>query len=376
MDKPRIFMSSPTMHGEEMQFIQEAFDENWISPLGPNVENFEKELAEYAGCGSALALSSGTAALHLAVKLLGIKKDDIVICSSFTFAATCNPVAYEGGRLVFVDSEEDTWNMSPQALRKALEKYPQARAVIYVHLYGTPAKTDEILTICREYDVPVIEDAAESLGAKYKGKATGNFGLYSAYSFNGNKIITTSGGGALLSGNKEKIDYARYLSTQAREPKLYYEHKAIGYNYRMSNITAGIGRGQLLHLDEHIEAKKNIYDTYREAFKDLPVHMNPYEEGIAEPNFWLSCITIDENCRVRPDAIIEALTEENIESRPLWNPMHRQPVFAGCDFVKAVPEGETSVSDRIFESGMCLPSDVKNTPEDMEKIIRIIRKMF
>lgn len=376
MDKPRIYMSSPTMHAEEMEFIKEAFDANWISPLGPNVENFEKELAEYAGCGYALALSSGTAALHLAVKLLGIQKDDIVICSSFTFAATCNPVAYEGGKLVFVDSEEDTWNMSPQALRKALEKYPQAKAVIYVHLYGTPAKTDEILNICGEYNVPVIEDAAESLGAKYKGRETGNFGLYSAYSFNGNKIITTSGGGALLSASKEKIDYARFLSTQAREPKLYYEHKEIGYNYRMSNITAGIGRGQLLHLEEHIAAKKKIYHMYEKEFADLPVHMNPYEKGISEPNFWLSCITIDEKCGVKPNTIIEALAKENIETRPLWNPMHRQPVFAGCDFIKDLPDKDKSVADRVFESGMCLPSDVKNTPEIMEKIIRIIEKFF
>lgn len=376
MDKPRIYMSSPTMHGEEMKFIKEAFDANWISPLGPNVESFEKELAEYAGCGYALALSSGTAAIHLAVKLLGIQKDDIVICSSFTFAATCNPVVYEGGKLVFVDSEKDTWNMSPQALRKALEKYPQAKAVIYVHLYGTPAKTDEILTICKEYHVPVIEDAAESLGAKYKGKETGTFGMYSVYSFNGNKIITTSGGGALVSGNREEIDYARYLSTQAREPKLYYEHKEIGYNYRMSNITAGIGRGQLRHLEEHIAAKKKIYHMYQEMLADLPVHMNPYEKGIAEPNFWLSCMTIDEKSPVDPMMIIEALAAENIECRPLWNPMHRQPVFAGCDFVRDITEEDKSVSDRIYESGMCLPSDIKNTPETMERIIQIIRRFF
>lgn len=375
MSKARIYMASPTMHGEEQQFIQEAFDTNWIAPLGKNVDQFEQEMADYTGTGNCVALCAGTAALHLAVKLLDIKEGDVVFCSSLTFAATCNPVAYEKGKLVFIDSEPDTWNMSPDALRRAFEKYPRVKAVVFVHLYGTPAKVDEIMEICREHQVPVIEDAAESLGATYKGVQTGNFGDLAAYSFNGNKIITTSGGGMLASHRKEDADKARFLATQAREPLPYYEHLVLGYNYRMSNIVAGIGRGQLLHLEEHIRLKKNIYHTYKEAFRDLPVSMNPYEAEKAEPNYWLSCMTIDPECPVKPMDVIQALGEENIESRPIWKPMHLQPVYADCDFIPH-REDEDAVSGDIFARGLCLPSDIKNTDEDMERIIRIVRNIF
>lgn len=375
--KKRIYMASPTMHGEEMQFIQEAFDTNWIAPLGPNVDQFEEEMSHCLGdhlfCA---ALSAGTAALHLAVKLLGIGQDDIVLCSSLTFSATANPVAYEKGRLVFVDSEPDTWNMSPKALKKALKQYPNAKAVILVHLYGTPAKIDEIMELCQEYNIPLIEDAAESLGAVYKGRATGTFGELAAFSFNGNKIITTSGGGMLVSHTKELADRARYLATQAREPARHYQHVVLGYNYRISNIVAGIGRGQLLHLKEHISLKKKIYETYKDAFRDIPIKMNPYEE-VSEPNFWLSCMTIEDGCPVEPVAIMEALEEENIECRPIWKPMHLQPVFADCDFVSHKDEEkEISVSEDIFRRGLCLPSDIKNTKEDMDKIITLIRDVF
>lgn len=385
----RIYMASPTMHGDELRYVQEAFDTNWIAPLGPNVNQFEEEMAAYLSEGSdrevyCAALSAGTAALHLAVKLLNIKQDDIVLCSSLTFSATANPVAYEKGRLVFVDSEKDTWNMSPAALRKALKKYPNAKAVILVHLYGTPAKMDDILSICEEYNVPLIEDAAESLGSTYKGIQTGNFGELAALSFNGNKIITTSGGGMLIARTKKNADKARFLSTQAKEPVRHYEHKELGYNYRMSNVVAGIGRGQLLHLEEHIKAKRWIYETYKEAFKDLPVTMNPYDEILSKPNYWLSCLTINEDCNIHPITIMEALEKENIECRPIWKPMHLQPVFEGCDFIvddeianMPTKEGKAlSVSEDIYNRGMCLPSDVKNTEEDMERIIKIIRSCF
>ncbi|MCR5666829.1 MAG: aminotransferase class I/II-fold pyridoxal phosphate-dependent enzyme [Eubacterium sp.] len=372
----RIYLASPTMHKEEREYVQEAFDTNWIAPLGPNVNAFEKELMEYTKADGCAALSSGTAALHLAVKMLDVQEGDVVLCSSFTFAATCNPVAYEKGTLVFVDSEEETWNMSPKALRRALEKYPNAKAVIYVHLYGTPAKIDEILAICEEYKVPVIEDAAESLGATYKGVQTGNFGALSAISFNGNKIITTSGGGALLTRNEEDANRARFLSTQAREPKPFYEHKVAGYNYRMSNIVAGVGRGQLLHIEEHIAQKKKLYMDYKEAFSHLPITMNPYEEGVSKPNFWLSAMTINHGCDVKPEKIYEALAAENIESRPLWNPMHNQPVFAECDFVTEEGREMCPVSMDLFERGLCLPSDIKNTQEDMDRIINIIKSCF
>lgn len=374
MEEKRIYLASPTMHGEEQEFIKEAFDTNWVAPLGPNVDAFEKELAEYVGSPHAAALSAGTAAIHLAVKLLGIGQGDYVFCSSLTFSASCNPVTYEKATPIFIDSEPDTWNMSPAALRKAFEKYPNPKAVICVHLYGTPAKLDEITAICREHQVPLIEDAAESLGATYKGKYTGTFGDYGIFSFNGNKIITTSGGGMLVSENEEGIKKARFLATQARDQARFYQHSQIGYNYRMSNIVAGIGRGQLKHLDEHVKLKKAIYEMYQEAFRDIDaIQLNPLNPD-GKANYWLTCMTISPDCGVTPDQVMDALAEHNIESRPIWKPMHMQPVFADNDFVTDSYDG--AISERIFKNGLCLPSDIKNTPEDMEKIIGIIKSLF
>ncbi len=375
MDRKRIYLSCPTMHGDEQRFIQEAFDTNWVAPLGPNVDALEKEMCEYTGAGAAAALSAGTAAIHLALKLAGVGEGDIVFAPTLTFSATCNPIVYEKAIPVFIDCEPDTWNMSPDALRRAFEKYPQAKAVIAVYLYGTPAKIDELMAICAEHNVPYIEDAAESLGATYKGKQTGTFGKFGIYSFNGNKIITTSGGGMLVSEDEQAIKDARWLSTQARDPARHYQHSQIGYNYRMSNITAGIGRGQLPYLDEHKALKQAIYKQYSEAFADIPeITMNPMNPD-GEANNWLSCMTIEKGCKVTPDAVMDRLAEYNIESRPIWKPMHLQPVFAGCDFFSH-DSGEGSVSEDIFNRGLCLPSDIKNTPEDMELIIGLIRGLF
>lgn len=372
----RIYLSSPTMHGEELQFVNEAFDTNWVAPLGPHVNAFEKELAAYVNTGHAAALSAGTAAIHLALKLAGVKAGDTVFASTLTFSATCNPICYEGAKPVFIDAEPDTWNMSPDALRRAFEKYPQTKVVIVANLYGVPAKLNEILEICEEYGAILIEDAAESLGATYKGKQTGTFGKYGIFSFNGNKIITTSGGGMLVSESEEDMNKARFLATQAREPERHYEHKEIGYNYRMSNVLAGIGRGQLLHLDEHIAKKKAIYMAYKDAFAEIPaITMNPYDESCMEPNYWLSCITIDADSPVKPLDIMVLLEKENIESRPIWKPMHLQPVFAGCDYFSHYEDG-SSVSEDVFNRGVCLPSDIKNTPEEMAKIIEMIKGLF
>ena len=374
MEGKRIYLASPTMHGLEQKFVQEAFDTNWIAPVGPHVNAFEKEISEYTGAKYAAALSAGTAAIHLAVKLLGIGEGDVVFCSDLTFAASCNPVCYEHATPVFIDSEPDTWNMSPDALARAFEKYPHPKAVICVHLYGTPAKLDEIMEICRAYNVPMIEDAAESLSATYKGKQTGTFGKLGIYSFNGNKIITTSGGGMLVSEDKDAIDKARFLSTQARDPARYYQHSQLGYNYRMSNVDAGIGRGQLRSLDLHRRLKQEIYKTYKEAFSDISdISMNPMNpEG--EANNWLSCMTVEPSCGITPDQIMDALAKENIDSRPIWKPMHLQPVYQSCDFFTDKEEG--SVSEEIFTDGLCLPSDIKNTKEDMDRIIGIIRGLF
>ncbi len=373
MTQKKIYLASPTMHGEEQRFIKEAFDTNWVAPLGENVDGFEREMAAYLGVKHAAALNTGTAALHLAVKLAGVKPGDIVFCSDLTFSATVNPVSYEGGIQVFIDSERETWNMDPAALEKAFIKYPQCKCVIVANLYGTPAKLNEIRAICDTHGAILIEDAAESLSATYKGQQTGTFGQYNALSFNGNKIITTSGGGMLLSDDEEAVKKARFWSTQAREPYPWYEHKEIGYNYRMSNIVAGIGRGQLLHLEEHRQLKKRIYETYKMAFADIDIiSMNPYLP-CSEPNFWLSCMTIDsERSGVAPRMIMDALAAENIESRPIWKPMHLQPVYAGHDFISVSGD----VGGEIFESGLCLPSDIKNTPEDMERIIATIRGVF
>ena len=381
MAEKRIYLSSPTMHGEEQEFIKEAFDTNWVAPLGPNVNAFEKELADYVGIAHASALSSGTAAIHLALKLLGVGEGDVVFVPSLTFSATCNPVVYEKAVPVFIDSEEDTWNMDPAALRRAFEKYPAPKAVMVVHLYGTPARLDEIMEICASHNVPLIEDAAESLGSTYKGKYTGTFGRIGIYSFNGNKIITTSGGGMLVAEEEGFTKKATFLATQARDPARHYQHSQIGYNYRMSNIIAGVGRGQLLHLEEHKALKKAIYRKYQESFSDIPeITLNPLNKD-GDANCWLTCMLIDPGCGVTPDQVMDALDADNIESRPIWKPMHLQPVFGQCDFitkdgsVKDKTDME-SVSADVFEHGFCLPSDIKNTDEDMERIIGIVRRCF
>ncbi len=375
MEKKRIYLSSPTMHGREQEFVQEAFDTNWIAPLGPNVTAFEQEMAQYTKAPYATALSSGTAAIHLALKLLNIGPGDVVFVSDLTFSATCNPIVYEGATPVFIDAEPDTWNMSPKALEKAFEKYPNPKAVLCAYLYGTPAKIDEIMAICEAHHVPYIEDAAESLGSTYKGKHTGTMGKFGIFSFNGNKIITTSGGGMLVSEDEEAIKKALFLATQARDPARHYQHSHIGYNYRMSNVVAGIGRGQLQYLDEHKARKQAIYRQYREAFADISeISMNPLNPD-GEANNWLSGMLIAKGSSVTPDRIMDALDAENIESRPVWKPMHEQPVFAECDFIPHNEDGSSAGSD-IFVRGLCLPSDIKNTPEDMDLIIGIIRKCF
>lgn len=387
----RIWLASPTMHGEEQAFVKEAFDTNWVSTVGENLNELEKNICDHVGCKYSVALSAGTAALHLAVKLAGVTPGEKVFCSDMTFDATVNPVSYEKGEQVFIDSEYDTWNMDPDALAKAFEKYPDTKVVIVANLYGTPAKLDDICSICDEHQAVLIEDAAESLGATYKGKQTGTFGKYNAISFNGNKIITTSGGGMLLTNDKDAADKARKWSTQARENAPWYQHEELGYNYRLSNILAGIGRGQLLHLDEHIALKKKIYERYREGLKGLPVTMNPYCSDIMEPNFWLSCLLIDKDAMCRqvrgekdslyisergkscPTEIMEKLAEYNIESRPIWKPMHMQPIYRMNDFIKA---GNEDVGADIFARGLCLPSDIKMTEEQQDAIIELIGYCF
>jgi len=371
MEIKTIYLSSPTIHGEEQAFIREAFETNWVAPLGPNVDAFEREISSYIGVGHAAALVSGTSALHLAVKLAGIGPGDTVFCSDLTFSATVNPVSYEKGIQVFIDSERETWNMDPRALERAFKKYPGCTAVILAHLYGTPAKLDEIREICDAYGAVLIEDAAESLSATYRGRQTGSFGKYAALSFNGNKIITTSGGGMLLSDDGEAIKKARFWSTQSREPAPWYQHEEIGYNYRMSNVVAGIGRGQLMHLHEHRELKKAIYMRYSEAFRELPVSMNPFLP-YTEPNFWLSCILLNIDCGVKPLEIIERLRERNIEARPIWKPMHLQPVFRCCGFVSS----EGDAGGDIFARGLCLPSDIKMTAEQQGRVIEVIKSCF
>lgn len=350
--------------GYEKKYINEAIDTNWIAPLGENIDEFECELARYVGIGHAVALSSGTAAIHLALKASGVKAGDIVFCSSLTFAATANPIIYLNAIPVFIDSDYETWNMSPIALEKAFARYTP-KAVLVVHLYGLSADMDKIMEICNEHNVSLIEDAAESLGTFYKGRHTGTLGDYGIFSFNGNKIITTSGGGMLVSNNEERIAKVRFWATQSRDSARHYQHSELGYNYRMSNIIAGIGRGQLKVLDQRIKKKRYIFDFYEKELGDLKgVRMMPINDW-NEPNCWLSCITL--HGRVRPLDLMEALEKENIESRPTWKPMHLQPFYAGYDFI-----GER-VSEEIFNNGICLPSDTKMTDNDLNRVCEIVK---
>lgn len=387
----KIWLASPTMHGEEQKYVKEAFDTNWVSTVGANLEHLEKSVRDYVGCKASVALSAGTAALHLAVKLAGVKPGDKVFCTDMTFDATVNPVTYEGGEQIFIDSEYDTWNMDPKALERAFQKYPDVKVVVLAHLYGTPSKMDEILDICNAHNAILIEDAAESLSATYKGKQTGSFGKFNVVSFNGNKIITTSGGGMLLTNDEEAEEKARKWSTQARDAAPWYQHTELGYNYRMSNVLAGIGRGQMLHLEEHKARKKEIYERYRKGLAGLPVQMNPYLSD-TEPNFWLSCLIVDEDAMTEqirndhdsrytkesgkscPDEIREVLASYNIETRPIWKPMHLQPIYADHDFITAA-DG-VCVDEDIFNRGLCLPSDIKMTVEEQDAVIEIIRGLF
>lgn len=401
----KVWLSSPTMHGDEMTYMQEAYDSNWMTTAGSNINGLEELIQDYTKSEHAVALSSGTAALHLAIKLAGVKTGDHVFCSDMTFSATVNPVTYEGGIPIFIDSESDTWNMDPKALEKAFELYPDVKVVVLVHLYGVPAKLDEIQEICEKHGVILIEDAAESLGATYKEKQTGTFGRYSIISFNGNKIITGSSGGALLTSDLHAANKTRKWSTQAREQAAWYQHEEIGYNYRMSNVIAGVVRGQMPYLEQHIAQKKAIYERYQEGLKDLPIQMNPFDVENSSPNYWLSCLTINpeamtkqvrsdndvlytkEKGKTCPSEILDALNSINAEGRPIWKPMHLQPIFRLNPFITARGDGraqtnayiveETAeVGTDIFERGLCLPSDNKMTVEEQNRIIEVIRACF
>ena len=401
----KIYLSTPTMHGEELKYVTEAYETNWMSTVGANINEVERLICEKVGCKYAVGLSCGTSALHLAVKLAGVKSGDRVFCTDMTFAATLNPVVYEGGIPVFIDTEYDTWNMDPVALEKAFELYPDVKVVVIANLYGTPAKMDELTAICKKHGAVIVEDAAESLGATYKGIQTGTFGCYNAISFNGNKIITGSSGGMLLTDDLDAANKARKWSTQSRENAPWYQHEEVGYNYRMSNVIAGVVRGQIPYLEEHIAQKKAIYMRYKEAFSDLPVSMNPYDEKIMEPNFWLSCLIIDkdamcrqvrsdsEACYVKekgktcPTEILERLAACNAEGRPIWKPMHMQPMYRMHGFVTADGDGRArtnayiaggcvDVGSDIFDRGLCLPSDNKMTAAEQDVIIEVIRSCF
>ncbi len=413
----KIWLASPTMHGEEQKYVSLAFEQNWITTAGENVNEVERITAEYVGTKHAVALSCGTAALHMAIKLAG---EDLygkpkvgegtlagkkVFCSDLTFDATVNPIVYEGGEPVFIDTEYDTWNMDPDALEKAFEIYPEVKLVVLVHLYGTPAKIADIKEICDAHNAILIEDAAESLGATYKGKQTGTIGKYAIVSYNGNKLITGSSGGALLTNDKEAADKVRKWSTQAREAAPWYQHEELGYNYRMSNVIAGIVRGQYDHIAEHIALKKAIYERYKEGLKDLPVKMNPYIESEAEPNYWLSCMIIDEDAMCKqvrseteplyisesgkscPTEILEKLASMNAEGRPIWKPMHMQPIYRLNPFVTKDGNGRAKTNAYIaggcvdagmdiFERGLCLPSDIKMTEAQQVIVIEVIRECF
>lgn len=384
-----IHLATATMHDEELKYIHEAFDTNWVTTVGENLNQLEKGIQDYLGIKGTVATGSGTSALHLAVKLAGVKQGDIVFAQSLTFDATVNPAMYENARLVFIDSEPETWNMDPKALEKAFEKYPECKVVMAVNLYGTPAKLDEIKAICDKHNAILIEDAAESLGAKYNGKLTGTFGQYNVISFNGNKIITTSGGGMLLTDDLDAAEHARKWATQAKDKAPWYQHTELGYNYRLSNVLAGIGRGQLIHLDEHINAKKAIYERYKEGLKGLPITMNPHVE-CSEPIYWLSCLIIDKEAMCKhnrteteytythetgkscPDEIRDVLMKYNVETRPIWKPMHMQPMYKNNDYIYL----KEDISRDIFDRGICLPSDIKMTVEEQNKVIEIIRSCF
>ncbi len=400
----KVWLSSPTMHGEEIKWVEEAYRTNWMSTVGANINEVEKLTCEKVGCKYAVALSAGTAALHLAMKLAGIKAGEKVFCSDMTFGATVNPITYEGGIPVFIDTEYDSWNMDPVALEKAFEIYPEVRVIVVAHLYGTPGKIDEISAIAKKHNAIIIEDAAESLGATYKGRQTGTFGKYNCISFNGNKIITGSSGGMLLTDDLEAANKARKWSTQSRENAPWYQHEEIGYNYRMSNVIAGVVRGQYPHLEEHIAQKKAIYERYKEGLKGLPVKMNPIPED-CEPNYWLSCMIIDKDAMCKqvrgeqealyisekgkscPTEILEKIASINAEGRPIWKPMHMQPIFRMNPFITRNGNGRANtnayiavesqdVGMDIFDRGLCLPSDNKMTPEQQDIIIKVIRGCF
>ena len=414
----KVWLSSPTMHGEELEFMKEAFESNWMSTVGKNINEVERQVAERIGCRYAVALSAGTAALHLATKLAGEKlygqarphegtlKGKKVFCSDLTFDASVNPVAYEDGEAIFIDTEQDTWNMDPIALEKAFSLYPDVKLIVLAHLYGTPGKMDEILEIAQKHNALIIEDAAESFGASYKGKETGTFGDYNAISFNGNKIITGSSGGMFLTDSKDDADKVRKWSTQSREDAPWYQHEEIGYNYRMSNVIAGVVRGQIPYLDEHIARKREIYRRYKEGLKDLPITMNPYDAENSVPNFWLSCLLIDKEAmspivrgereflyqsqegKTNPQEIMEMLSTINAESRPIWKPMHMQPIYRMNAFITRqgngrartnayIDEGEiVDVGADIFKRGLCLPSDNKMTEEEQDRIIEVMKRCF
>ena len=408
----KVWLSSPTMHGPELAYVTEAYETNWMSTVGANINEVERITCEKVGCGYAVALSAGTAALHMAVKLAGVRPGDKVFCSDMTFDATVNPVVYEGGVPVFIDTEYDTWNMDPVALEKAFDLYPEVKVVVVAHLYGTPGKIDEIKAVCKKHHATLIEDAAESLGASYKGKQTGSFGDYNIISFNGNKIITGSAGGMLLTDEEEAAKKVRKWSTQAREDAPWYQHEELGYNYRMSNVIAGVVRGQYQFLEEHIAQKKAIYERYKNGLKDLPVEMNPINLVDSEPNYWLSCMIIDpaamckqvrgeqevlfvpEEGKSCPTEILELLAKNNAEGRPIWKPMHMQPIYRMHGFVtregngraktNAYISGGTKGADGnpqdvgmdIFHRGLCLPSDNKMTREQQDRIIEMVKSCF
>ena len=413
----RVWLSSPTMHGDELKYMKEAYTSNWMSTVGENINEVEKKVCEYTGSKYAVALSAGTASLHLAIKVAGIKvygmpksganvlEGKKVFCSDMTFAATVNPVVYEGGEPVFIDSEYDTWNMDPKSLKKAFEIYPDVKIVVIAHLYGTPGKIEELNKIIKEHNAVLVEDAAESLGATYKGRQTGTFGDYNILSFNGNKIITGSSGGCFLTDDEEAAKKVRKWSTQAREDAPWYQHEELGYNYRMSNVIAGVVRGQLPYLDEHIARKKAIYERYKAGVKDLPLLLNPFDNGNSNPNFWLSCLIVDsdamcrqvrsenETCYIKetgktcPTEILESLSKINAEGRPIWKPMHMQPIYRMNPFItkegsgrartNAYISGEiTDIGMDIYNRGLCLPSDIKMTTDEQDRIIEVIRSCF